>query len=88
MRSEQPLRGLACLRDGCSGRILGRFDMRLGERFVAEDEHEMAAIHACTLPLRARRQASEQYLTESQLAAQALRQVMSRPQCWHGLLGR
>jgi hypothetical protein len=31
---------------------------------------------------------SEQYLTSAQFLAQALRQVMSRPHCVHGLLGR
>ena len=34
------------------------------------------------------RQASEQYSTESQFLAQALRQVMVRPQTAHSLLGR
>ena len=32
-------------------------------------------------------QASEQYLTSAQFLAQLLRQVMSRPQLKHGLLG-
>lgn len=35
----RPERGLACLRDGCSGRIRGRHDRRLGERFYEDDEH-------------------------------------------------
>jgi hypothetical protein len=34
------------------------------------------------------RQASEQNFTSSQFFAQALRQLMSRPQAWQGLLGR
>jgi hypothetical protein len=34
-----------------------------------------------------RRQASEQYLTCSQVRAQRLRQVISRPQAAQGLLG-
>jgi hypothetical protein len=34
------------------------------------------------------RQASEQYFTDSQFFAQLLRQVISRPQAMHGLLGR
>lgn len=34
------------------------------------------------------RQASEQYLTVSQFFAQLLRQVISRPQVVHGLLGK
>lgn len=34
------------------------------------------------------RQASEQYLTASQFFAQALRQLMGRPQTAQGLLGR
>jgi len=36
----------------------------------------------------ARRQASEQYFTSSQLRAQRRRQVMGRPQAAQGLLGR
>ena len=35
-----------------------------------------------------RRQRSEQYRTSSQQRSHALRQVISRPQAWHGLLGR
>ena len=34
------------------------------------------------------RQASEQYFTDSQFFAQALRQVISRPQTAQGLLGK
>lgn len=34
------------------------------------------------------RQASEQYLTDSQFLAQAFRHVISRPHATHGLLGR
>jgi len=34
------------------------------------------------------RQASEQYRTWSQFYAHAIRQVMSRPQALHGLLGK
>jgi hypothetical protein len=33
-------------------------------------------------------QRSEQYLTSAQFLAQLLRQVMVRPHCTHGLLGR
>jgi hypothetical protein len=32
--------------------------------------------------------ASEQYFTASQFLAHDLRQVISRPQAWHGLLGK
>lgn len=35
-----------------------------------------------------RRHLSLQYFTSSQFFAQALRQVMGRPQAWQGLLGR
>lgn len=35
-----------------------------------------------------RRQASEQYLTDSQFLAQDLRQVISLPQLTHSLLGK
>ena len=38
--------------------------------------------------LRLWRQRSEQYLTSSQFFAQALRQLMGRPQTTQGLLGR
>ena len=39
------------------------------------------------LPLFRARQASEQYFTSAQFLAQLLRQTMSRPQTWQGLLG-
>ena len=38
-------------------------------------------------PLFRARQASEQYFTSAQFLAQLLRQTMSRPQTWQGLLG-
>ena len=36
----RPERGLACLRDGCAGRIPGRHDMRHGELWTEGDEHD------------------------------------------------
>ena len=39
------------------------------------------------LPFFRARQASEQYFTSAQFLAQLLRQTMSRPQTWQGLLG-
>ena len=57
---------------------------------IAEHQNEMTgAAHAGFGPRGpARRQASEHQRTCAQLRAQALRQVIGRPQAWQGLLGR
>lgn len=71
---------------------------RIGVELVTEYEHDMAegvkraaayragrlALGAGTFPLR---QALEQYFTSSQFLAQALRQLMGRPQRAQGLVG-
>ena len=66
-------------------------------QLVAEDDDQMPdracgiahrlSFEGLTCPRRAR-QASEQWRTSSQLRAQALRQVIGRPQTAQGLLGR
>ena len=62
-------------------------------KLVTQDKQQTAAgqggrAHGLGVAFLLLRQAAEQYLTSAQFLAQALRQVMSRPQAWQGLLGR
>ncbi|HSI43820.1 MAG TPA: hypothetical protein VK949_05715 [Methylotenera sp.] len=59
-------------------------------QLIAKNQDEVSALcsHWVSANLDFLRHASEQYLTSSQLRAQALRQVMSRPHCTHGLCGK
>ncbi|MFT6590929.1 MAG: hypothetical protein ACI9I0_000334 [Rhodoferax sp.] len=48
---------------------------------------QFQSVHIFCISCFLLRQASEQYSTDAQFFAQALRQVMVRPQTAHGLLG-
>ena len=64
---------------------------RLRVELVAQHDNEVAyfeAVHGVVLVAFLARQASEQYSTDSQFLAQALRHVMVRPHTAHSLLGR
>jgi hypothetical protein len=62
---------------------IGQERMRVRMQLIAQDQEEAA--HADLNPLR---QASEQYLTSSQVNRHFLRQTMVRPHVAHGLAGR